>query len=443
VAEPGPEQRAGQGAGHGIEQGAKQAPEQGAEPHQHAASGLTTLGRCLIAAGISASVCSVVLNERDLLRIGVLVIVLALLAALVAARTRLVVRADRTLEPIRLSAGSPAGARLTVCTSGRLLGGGLVLTDELPDALGGSARFVTRPPRKGDAPLELAYEITPTVRGIHLIGPLTMRVSDPLGLAEYERELSGRTLLTVLPRVTELAGLPDGFGRGEGDSGATGLRRGLGEHDAMVREYQPGDPLRTVHWRSTARRDKLMVRVEERPWHGGVTVLLDRRGHAHRGLGAQASLEWSIELVASVCRHLMNAGRRVTLVAENGTPLSTGRDPEALLDVLATVRPSTQPGLVPPPAEGGELFAVLGAVDPAAVQPLIAGSGGGHGHAVLLDVAAWTAPQETRPVTGVAAPARAFTEAGWSVLVGRPERGPDRVWNDFCKRLPVRLGSGR
>jgi len=44
---------------------------------------------------VSASVCSVVLNERDLLRIGVLVIVLALLAWLVAARTRLVVEAER------------------------------------------------------------------------------------------------------------------------------------------------------------------------------------------------------------------------------------------------------------------------------------------------------------------------------------------------------------
>jgi uncharacterized protein (DUF58 family) len=211
----------------------------------------------------------------------------------------------------------------------------------------------------------------------------------------------------------------------------------------MVREYQPGDALRTVHWKSTARRDELMVRVEERPWHGGVTVLLDRRAQAHRGAGAQASLEFAIELVASVCRHLLDGGRRVTLVAENGVTLASGRDPEEFLDVLATLRPSTHPGLVPPPSEGGELFAVLGSVDPAAVAPLIEGARGGHGHAVLLDVAAWTSAQETRPVTGVAAASRSLTDAGWSVLVGRPERGPDKVWNDFCRRLPVRLGTGR
>jgi uncharacterized protein (DUF58 family) len=413
------------------------------DPATSTSAGLTTLGRCLIAAGVASSACAVALDERDLLRIGVLVIVLPLLAALLAARTRLVVRAEREVRPLRVSVGSPVEARLTVHRPSRLIGAGLLLTDALPDALGGSPRFVSPPSRRGDPPLELEYPITAMVRGVHLIGPLTARVGDPLGLAEYERELAGRTTLTVLPRVTPLSGLPDGFGRGEGDAGSTGLRRGLGEHDAMVREYQPGDPLRQVHWRSTARHDDLMVRLEERPWHGGVTVMLDRRAAAHRGAGAEASLEWAIEVAASVCQHLITAGRRVTLVAENGVLLSTGRDPEELLDTLATLRPSAQQGLIPPPANEGELFAVLGAVDSSAVQPLLRGAGGGHGHAVLMDVSAWCAPNETPPPAGIAAPARVLADAGWTVLVGRPERGPDRVWDEFCKRLPVRLGTGR
>lgn len=404
--------------------------------------GLSTLGRCLIAAGVAASVCSVALNERDLLRIGLFAVALPLLAALFAARTRLVVRAERTVTPTRVTAGTPVQARLELHTPSRLLGGGLVLTDAFPDALGPSPHFVTAPPRRGDPPLALRYPVNPRVRGVHLIGPVTVRVSDPLGLVEYERELAGRSTLTVLPRVTTLTGLPDGFGRGEGEAGSTGLRRGPGEHDALLRQYQPGDPLRTVHWRSTARRDELMVRLEERPWHGGVTVLLDRRAQAHRGFGADNSLEWAIELAASICVHLLHRGRKVTLVAENGVVLAAGRDPDVLLSALATLRPSTQAALVYPAGETGELFAILGAVEASAVQPLISHTDGGHGHAVLMDVRGWCGPTEARPAGGVGTPSRALTDAGWSVLVAQPDKGPDKIWNEFCKRLP-RMGLGQ
>jgi uncharacterized protein (DUF58 family) len=405
--------------------------------------GISTLGRCLIAAGVASSVCSVALNERDLLGVGLFAIALPLLAALLATRIKLVVSATRILDPTRVSVDDAVQGQVSVRTATRLLGGGLVLTDAIPDALGSSPHFVAPAPRRGDPPLMLGYTMRPRMRGVHQIGPLTVRVSDPLGLVEYERELAERTTLTVLPRVTPLTGLPDGFGRGEGAAGSTGLRRGIGEHDALLREYQPGDPLRTVHWRSTARRDELMVRLEERPWHGGVTVMIDRRVHAHRGVGADSSLEWAIEVAASVCRHLMSRGRQVNLVAENGVMLSSGTDPEAMLDALALLRPAPQSSLIPPPTELGELFAVLGAVEPDDLQPLITQAKGGHGHAVLLDVRGWCAPHEPPPSTGIATPSRALVEAGWSVLVGRPDKTPDKVWNEFCRRLPVRLGSGQ
>lgn len=405
-------------------------------------TGLTTLGRCLIAAGVASGICAAVLNERDLLRIGIFAVALPLLSAVLAARTRLVVSAERAIEPTRVSVGTSVRATVTVHTTSRLLGGGLVFTEALPDAVGGSPQFVTPPPRRSDPPLNLSYPLTARVRGVHLIGPLTMRVSDSMGLVEYERQLVGRTALTVVPRVTSLSGLPDGFGRGEGEAGSTGLRRGPGEHDALLREYQPGDPLRTVHWRSTARRGELMVRLEERPWHGGVTVLLDRRAAAHRGIGADSSLEWAVELVASVCRHLLTQGRKITLVAENGVLLATGRDPEALLDSLATLRPSSQPGLVVPPVDG-ELFAVLGEMDATALAPLLYGAGHGHAHAVLADVRAWAPPREVRNAVPVGTPARTLSEAGWTVLVGKPDRGPDQIWTEFCRRLPLRLGSGQ
>jgi uncharacterized protein (DUF58 family) len=434
-------------------------------------AGLSTLGRCLIAAGLASAVCAVLLDERDLLRIGAFAVTLPLFAAVMAKASRRAVTARRTVSPTRISVGGQTQVELHLGNQGRpgrrlpgwvtsvrrgghwvvgrwLSNGRLALTDAAPDALGESTRLtVTLARGISGALTRVTYPITPEVRGRHHIGPLTARFSDPLGMAEYERDLAGRSALLVLPRVTPLRGLPAGLGRGEGESGSTGLRRGPGERDALVRQYQPGDPLRTVHWRSTARRDELMVRLEERPWHGGVTVLIDRRTHAHRGIGKHSSLEWAIEVVASVCIHLISRGRKVTLIGEDGVVLATGRDPDALLDSLALLRPTVQPGLVPGIRDEEELFAVIGSVDPGGVYSMARQYAGGYAHAVLLDTQCWDPSALSVPVTGpgrdVIASSHVLDEAGWTVMVGTPNRRPDDIWEEFCRKLPVRLGTGR
>ena len=102
-----------------------------------------------------------------------------------------------------------------------------------------------------------------------------------------------------------------------------------------------------MHWRSTARHDELMVRLEERPWRAGTTVLLDRRDAAHRGRGADSSLEFAISMAASVCAHLIDRGEPVDLVTEDGTALP-GPPLDAMLDALATLRPSARADLTGP-----------------------------------------------------------------------------------------------
>ena len=95
-----------------------------------------------------------------------------------------------------------------------------------------------------------------------------------------------------------------------------------------------------MHWRSTARHDELMVRLEERPWRGGVTVLLDRRAGAHRGHGPTASLEWAVSFAASACVHLIDRGEPVELVTEDGgcpVPPGASGGADGVLDALATL----------------------------------------------------------------------------------------------------------
>lgn len=404
-------------------------------------SGLTTRGRCLIAGGAATAACAVVLDERDLLRLGLFIVVLPLLGALLAARTRRAVRVRRRIAPDRLSVGSDGEVTLHV-RGGPVLGP-LRLTDVVSDAAGARSdqppRFVVHrlTPR---APAALTYPLRPVLRGVHRIGPVTAEVTDPLGLAEFAREVAPVTRLLVLPRIVPLSGMPPALGGGEGAHGADAGYQGHGRSDVLVRPYQHGDELRRVHWPSTARHDELIVRHEERPWRGGITVLLDRRECAHRGRGAAASLEFAVSMAGSVYMHLLARGEPVSLVTEDGTPVppdavrQTGADP--VLDALATLRPSAVGDLAGPAMrESGGLLAVLGAVAPADVDALVARRPG-VGVAVLLDTATWGPAAEGRAGM-VGAAAVALRRAGWQAVLATVASRPEQVWDELTAAAAV------
>jgi uncharacterized protein (DUF58 family) len=296
---------------------------------------------------------------------------------------------------------------------------------------------------------------------VHRIGPLVAHGGDPLGLAEFACTVqvdptwggrptrsAGRTgrgridhstdLLLVLPRTVPLHGVPHALGSADGAHGAGAAGSGQGRSDVLVRPYRSGDELRRVHWRSTARHDELMVRLEERPWRGGVTVLLDRRAAAHRGHGPGASLEWAVTFAASACVHLIDRGEPVELVTEDGTAAVAAGAPaggDGVLDALATLRASARTDLTGPPLPGsGDVLAVLGATTTDELPALLARCPG-QGHAVLLDVATWgtaRAPVFTEAGTApVGDAAAALRGAGWAVTVaGRGDR-PAAVWDEL------------
>lgn len=408
-----------------------------------AMSGLTTRGRCLLAAGVAAALCSVVLNERDLLRVSAFVIALPLLSAGLAATARVGLSARRTITPPRVPAGQQADVVLEVHAHGRVPAGGLLLEDGVPYLLGGRPRFVVERLRwRGTA--RLGYRVHPSMRGVHQLGPLRAKVTDPFGLAEFERELAGTDRVVVVPRWGRLHGLPSGAGVGSGEDGSILLRSGQGEDDAVVRQYRQGDDLRRVHWRSTARRDELMVRVEERPWHGGTTVLLDTRAVGHRGSGPGASLEWAVSFCASVCLHLHHIGQQVRLVTEEGTVLvgdnaAAGHSDPAVLDMLASLRPSSQSEIAAgvDPGAGHELLGIFGALTPTAAAALCTvRPRGTRSTAVLLDVAGWAKaagePDEDEP-TDPEESARVLRDAGWTVTVAGSDASWAEVWQTLCR----------
>lgn len=98
--------------------------------------------------------------------------------------------------------------------------------------------------------------------------------SDPLGLFQGFRRLPEAEVALVLPKFTSLASRRESR---EVEASVAAPRAGSGNELFGIREYSPGDSLRRIHWRSTARHGELVVREYEPPGAQTVSILLDPR----------------------------------------------------------------------------------------------------------------------------------------------------------------------
>lgn len=413
---------------------------------RRALSSLTTRGRAFLAAGVTAGVTSILLGQRDLLRVALLLIALPLITAVIATRSRYLMSCSRELSPARVQAGQTSTVSLHLHNPGRVPTGLLLLEDSVPYVLGSRPRFVLdqlRPRWQRT----MTYQVRSEVRGRYSIGPLHVRLTDPFGFLELTRAFTTRTTLVVTPVVEALPAA-----RLSGDWSGTGEKRprafaAAGSEDVTVREYRTGDDLRRIHWRSTARTDELMVRREEQPYQSRATLLLDTRRDAHRGSGPASSFEYAVSAAASIGAHLSESGFLVRLLTTE-TPaadlswhdrgVSNPIEVQLLLDSLAVVTTSRRTELAAPGAEhstSGLLIAVLGSVqqaDIAGLDRMRAAST--RALAVLVDIDAWSGRGARRDSGAgpISEQAQALARQGWSVVVAGPADRIGQVWRSLA-----------
>jgi uncharacterized protein (DUF58 family) len=436
---------------------------------RQALAGLTTRGRSFLAAGIALILCALALGERDLLRVGIFLMSLPVVAMIVLLRTRYRIACTRVLEPARLPAGRQARIVLRLENLSRLPTGVLLIEDKLPYALGGRPRFVldrVEPQGKRD----VAYTVRSDLRGRYEIGPLSVRLTDPFGFCELGRAFRGTDTLIVTPVVTDipLVRLGGDFtGGGESRLRAVAV---AGEDDVATREYRMGDDLRRVHWRSTAHAGELMVRREEQPWQSRATLFLDTRSGAHRGDGLASSFEWGVSAAASIGVHLTRKRFGVQFRTDAGDELrgfggvsdvGGGAFESELLDALATVSISHSPELTTSLAQlrrqrEGVVIAILGALTPDDADALSrVHLGSAAGIALLLDTASWSqlgTTARTQAAAAYAANMRLLSHAGWRVLPVNarttlpelwPLAGSDPIMSAARAEVLSKTGTGR
>ena len=187
------------------------------------------------------------------------------------------------------------------------------------------------------------YVIDPAPRGRYTLSAASLRFDDPLGLAESHAKLDRTDTLLVYPRVYELEGLFTDAGSSGGDEGRALLHRTAGYDLHSIRDFQQGESLRRVHWRSTAKRRKLMVKELTELPRDESAVLLDGDRSANVGGPGTSSFDAEVRAAASLLNRMVESGQRCSLVIHGLTRRRVrisagGGDWGTALAALAAVR---------------------------------------------------------------------------------------------------------
>ena len=178
-----------------------------------------------------------------------------------------------------------------------------------------------------------------TKRGVFSGGEVHLTSGAPFGLSRSRHRLSVPSETVVVPRWVDLASFPLIEASSGSDLMHERLRAGAGEDFLGVREFRPGDPLRAVHWRSSARAGNLVVREFEQEVSSRAALVLVGTNH---GEGPGSSFEVLVSAVASIGIYALTTGHPIHMASVRDGLVEHLVDPSrnALLDWLAKVEPA-------------------------------------------------------------------------------------------------------
>lgn len=167
--------------------------------------------------------------------------VVALLAGWIAVR-----RVNRpAVDRLPVDSGAPHERRVVEFAVEQPDAFSIRVEDTLPAGIRATDGIRERPVIDG----RISYEIIASERGVREIGPVNMRVRDPIGLVVRDFEINATTEVLTYPHIRDL----DWW-----TANAVFLSEGAPTSERhrfdKLREYDPGDPLRDIHWRSSAKR---------------------------------------------------------------------------------------------------------------------------------------------------------------------------------------------
>ncbi len=186
-------------------------------------------------------------------------------------------------------------------------------------------------------------------RGSYTRGPLTIASGDPFGIFRFVRRFGRSQSLLVYPRLVELPHFSAPPANLPGDGRFRRRTHFVTPNAAGVRDYAWGDSFNRIHWRSTARTGKLMVKTFELDPVSDIWLILDLERRVHVGRGDDGTEESAVTAAASIANHYLNVNRNVGLLCfgERLTMIEPERGGQQLTRILETLAVAKAAGDVP------------------------------------------------------------------------------------------------
>ena len=200
-------------------------------------------------------------------------------------------------------------------------------------------------------------------RGIFPMGPTELISGDPFGLFPVQRMIPAVSSLMVYPLIVDVRVFPNPPGLLSGGEALKQRTPQATSNAAGVREYVDGDPLNRIHWTSTARRDRLMVKEFELDPQSDVWIFVDAEREVQSAMAYEppspasdvlwrskeniqlppSTEEYAVSAAASLGQYFLRKGRAVGLVFNGGNlnvlpPDRDARQLNKILEALALLR---------------------------------------------------------------------------------------------------------
>ncbi len=193
--------------------------------------------------------------------------------------------------------------------------GRLAITTHVPAGMGSTtpARVVRLP---ADTCTEITTDLVCARWGGYLAGGMSLRAPGPLGLVRFEQTVPAAVRVRVYPRPESVRALPRPAATHVGAGNYVTRARGEGLEFADLRPHVPGDRLRQVNWRVSARRGQLHVNDYHPERNADVVLFLDSFTDTRDEAGG--TIDMTVRAAAALAAAYLRTRDRVGIVGFGG-----------------------------------------------------------------------------------------------------------------------------